>query len=840
MSSNLSSEDIEIIQDFVQESRDMIELLEPTIIELAGGIQEGACWEIMDCKNSNCPRHGALLEVPCWLHAGHIGGGLKVCQFADSEQECLACPVLTSLNGDGATMNAIFRLFHSMKGSASFLDLNNLSQVAHAAESLLDLIRSGKIRMAHSHVDLLCQACDFSKDALNQVERHFDESSMADKGIQLSQKLEEAITLSLAKASTDNLTASAEAVENQSKEPHPAPPIVREPIDSFIQEAGRLAKNIEQGLLAWAECPESEKFVSKTLKSIHNFKESCGFSEVQAVDKLGNVMEGLLDSGQNVRTNSDETLAAALLEELVILQETFDEVDGEGFGYAADLEIRLTGLTALLENALEQTSTQPNKIRLGELLLEKGLIDSGALAEALEIQKKPVGEILVEMGKVDRDQLEQALDEQKLRPPKEKKKATPEGAGTPLKRQDIRVDLTKLDALVNLVGELVIAENMVLNHPDLAGLELEDFQKSGQQMNKIIRELQELTMNIRMVPVSGLFRRMIRLVHDLSSKSGKKVELQLSGKETELDKTVIETITDPLVHLLRNAIDHGLETTEERLLAGKPEKGSIRLSAQHEEGGVLIILEDDGQGLNLDKIRAKAMAKGLISDQDMKMSDQEVAKLICLPGFSTADSITSVSGRGVGMDVVTQNLEKIKGQIDITSKPGEGTRISLRIPLTLGIIDGMLARVGGEKCIIPTLAIREVFTPVKSRLVNTPDGQTLAEVRGKFHSILKLHDILLETPGEIGWEDKILILVETNGTQICLLADEILGQQQAVIKGLPGYFGNIKGLSGCTIIGDGEICLILDVGSLPELLACKEIKTQTADVTAGEEGTKNQ
>jgi two-component system chemotaxis sensor kinase CheA len=336
-------------------------------------------------------------------------------------------------------------------------------------------------------------------------------------------------------------------------------------------------------------------------------------------------------------------------------------------------------------------------------------------------------------------------------------------------------------------------------------------------MSKIIRDLQEMAMVLRMVPVSGLFRRMIRLVHDLSAKAGKKVDLQLSGEETEVDKTVIETITDPLVHLLRNSLDHGLESPSDREKAGKSEKGLVKLSARHEEGEVWITVEDDGWGLNRDKLLAKASSKGLITGNGSDMSDKAVFNLIFAPGFSTAEKITDISGRGVGMDVVRKNLEKINGKIDVESRQGKGTRVRLRIPLTMAIIDGMLIRVGLTRCILPLLAIREIFCPELGAITVTPDGLELVKVRGQFFPIVRLHDIVNNQPGTEKLNEGVLVLVEHQETRVCLFVDEILGQQQTVIKGLSEYLGNARCVSGCTILGDGQVCLILDVGTLVEV-----------------------
>jgi two-component system chemotaxis sensor kinase CheA len=298
----------------------------------------------------------------------------------------------------------------------------------------------------------------------------------------------------------------------------------------------------------------------------------------------------------------------------------------------------------------------------------------------------------------------------------------------------------------------------------------------------------------------------------------------LIGEETEMDKTVIETITDPLVHLLRNSLDHGLEPPDERLAAGKNEKGTVRLTARHEEGEVWVTIEDDGRGLNKEKILEKAISKGLIEGDGSDLTDKQINNLIFAPGFSTAAKITDISGRGVGMDVVKKNLEKIKGKIDVYSTPGQGSKIILRIPLTLAIIDGMIVRVGTASCIVPTLSMLEAFRPVAEQITTTPDGEELAKVRENFLPIIRLYEILGKKPDSSKLEDGILIVLEYQETRFCLFIDEILGQQQTVIKGLSNFIGNVPGVSGCTILGDGNVCLILDVGTLVDSAESKKNK----------------
>ncbi|WP_321394027.1 chemotaxis protein CheA [uncultured Desulfuromusa sp.] len=757
MSMPLDDDQIEIIQEFATESRDMIEQLEPAIIELGQ-------------------------------------------------------------NSDSEILNAIFRLFHSMKGSAGFLEFDHMTRVAHAAENLLDLIRNGEIELIPDHVTLLCAACDFAKEALDMVESDYNDDAMVAPADEISAQLHQAIEVAKneEEVQEDPQPAMEETAEKpeaeQVNDDFPAMEITEEMRLSFVQEGNELLQNTEQGLLAWGENPENNDSIGEIFRNIHSFKGNCGFFGFSQIEKLSHQMENILDRVKSGSKLAVENPADQLLTALDILQKAVNNISDGKDDSVENLEDHLNDLQTLIAPLL------------GDFLVEEG-VQQEAISHAVETQKKPVGAILVEQGTASTEQVNSALQKQQSKIEQTKANVKPAArTKTPAKRQDIRVELGKLDSLINLIGELVIAENMLIHNPDLKGLELENFGKAGQHMSKLVRELQEMAMTIRMIPVSGLFRRMIRLVHDISVKAGKKVDLMLIGEDTEMDKTVIETITDPLVHLLRNSLDHGLEPPDERLAAGKNEKGTIRLSARHEEGEVWVTIEDDGRGLNKEKILEKAISKGLIEGDGSDLTDKQINNLIFAPGFSTAAQITDISGRGVGMDVVKKNLEKIKGKIDVSSTPGEGSKIVLRIPLTLAIIDGMIVRVGTATCIVPTLSMLEAFRPEMDQITMTPDGDELAKVRDNFLPIVRLHNILEKTPDSQNLSEGILIVLEYQETRFCLFIDEILGQQQTVIKGLSDFIGNVPGVSGCTILGDGGVCLILDVGTLIDSAESKKDK----------------
>jgi two-component system chemotaxis sensor kinase CheA len=395
----------------------------------------------------------------------------------------------------------------------------------------------------------------------------------------------------------------------------------------------------------------------------------------------------------------------------------------------------------------------------------------------------------------------------------------------------IRVAIDKIDALVNMVGELVITQSMLSRFAERFDPEDQPKLAAGlAQLERNMRELQEAVMRIRMLPIRFAFSRFPRLVHDLSAKLGKKVELRLTGGETELDKTVMERIGDPLVHLVRNALDHGIETPEVRRARGKPETGVLHLHAYHQSGHIVIEVRDDGAGLDREKILAKARARGLVKDEH-GLSDDRIYEIIFQPGFSTAEQVSDVSGRGVGMDVVRRNIKALGGRVEVQSRPGEGTTITIRLPLTLAIVDGQTVRVGGETYIIPLVSIVETVR-IRRQQVNVVAGRAeVVRLREQYLPLVRLYEVLGVEPQTRDLEQGLVVVVAGEGRQAGLFVDELLGQQQVVIKSLEANFMRVPGLAGATILGDGTVALILDV---PELIALAQARLGASSSGAGE------
>ncbi|WP_371375816.1 chemotaxis protein CheW [Sporomusa aerivorans] len=378
----------------------------------------------------------------------------------------------------------------------------------------------------------------------------------------------------------------------------------------------------------------------------------------------------------------------------------------------------------------------------------------------------------------------------------------------------ISVNVAKLDGLMDLVGELVITQAMVTQNTDLQGLKLESFHKTARHLEKMTGELQDMVMSIRMVPLATTFQKMHRIVRDMSKKLNREVRLELIGEQTEVEKNVIENISDPLMHLIRNAIDHGIEIQEERSLAGKPAYGTITLEARHAGSDVLILIKDDGRGLNKEKILERARINNLICKPESELTDKDIFSFIFLPGFSTKENVTEFSGRGVGMDVVAKNIHNIGGTVAIDSVPGAGSTITLKIPLSLAIIDGMIFEVGRARYTLPITSIRESFRPKEKAIITDPDGNEMIMLRGQCHPILRLHRTFGVQTEITKFTEGILIMVENNTRTICLFADHLVGEQPVVIKALPPYLkaiSPVNGVAGCTLLGDGSISLILNV-----------------------------
>jgi two-component system chemotaxis sensor kinase CheA len=715
----------------------------------------------------------------------------------DAEPQIIAMEekALSSGEVDREVLNTIFRLFHSLKGSASFLDLQTVTRITHEAETLLDLFRKGQAVINGKHVNLLIRTSDFIRKILNTVETQLSDEEYAEGAGEILEDYQKSIDL------ITKTSASPNGLEQAGFDEHI---ITAEMNRRFFEEASEHLDKTEKMLLVLEKSPENLEYADQAFRSLHSFKGNAGFFGYRELEVLSHHAETLLDRIREGEKACDSKAVSFLLIAVDALREGAARVESSG-------KLEVPGMNEIIAH-------------LDRLAAEPGGNNGEKVCGADECNPEHVPNGGYEKPAENENEVAAPATQILRQVPKTGNSGGGNGEGTgpsggrnkqPLPAQQvIRVDLEKLDRLLDLVGELVIAEAMVANNQDLKGMELGGFEKAVLQLDKITRDIQEVAMSMRMVPLAGTFRKMVRLVRDLTQKESKKVNLEIIGEDTEVDKTVIEQISDPLVHLIRNAVDHGIESPGERSSLGKPETGKVTITAKHAAGDVWIIVEDDGKGLDREKILRKGMEHGLIRSDGWDLKDEEVWELIFEPGFSTAGKITSISGRGVGMDVVKRNIEKLGGKVNVRSKTGAGTMFAVRIPLTLAIIEGMVVKVGNCRYTIPIGSIKESIQPVADQITMTPGDLEVVRIRGEMLPVVRLHELYKVPPKFTDLTEGILIVVENNEKKGCLFVDELLGQQQVVIKGLSGYLGRVRSISGCAILGDGDVSMILDIADL--------------------------
>jgi two-component system chemotaxis sensor kinase CheA len=548
-------------------------------------------------------------------------------------------------------------------------------------------------------------------------------------------------------------------------------------LQEFVSESQDHIQNSESALLTLETNPEDADALSAVFRAFHTIKGTAGFLNLTHVQTLAHRAESLLDRARKGSIRLIGGYADLALESADTLKQMISAIAGYKDGDLPQPPATLGNLIIRLENpesyGISETDSSQESIhlRIGDILVAQKKVSRDDLeAVASKPTEKPIGETLVESGLVQASDIARALRTQ------QKMNGTHQATET-----TVRVGTNRLDNLINMVGELVIIQSMVAQNDWITGQKDRILSNNVSQMSKITRDLQDLSMSLRMVPLKGTFQKMARLVRDLAKKSGKTVNFTTEGEDTEIDRNMVESLNDPLVHMIRNAVDHGIESSEERIAAGKSSTGTITLRAYHSAGNVVIELHDDGKGLNREKIIDKAIQNGSIqSSKDLSESD--IFKLIFQAGLSTAEQVTDISGRGVGMDVVRKNIEAMRGRVDVQSESGKGSIFSLRIPLTLAIIDGMLLKVGEERYIIPTLNVKQAFRPEQSSITTVTGRGEQVMLRGNLLPIFRLHQAFSVENAEEEPTNALLLVVEHEGESCALLADELLGQQQVVIK----------------------------------------------------------
>ena len=605
--------------------------------------------------------------------------------------------------------------------------------------------------------------------------------------------------------------------------------ITPEMVESFVAETTDLLDSTEHNLLQIESDPSDAPQIDEAFRSIHTIKGNAGFFGFGNIEKMCMDIETRMDDVRKGKRKADHTIVTELLTNLDQLLNALQAISGPGDaapventdagGSTADNSSEAEEEDWDLDDDDENDEDDEDDERdggsgsykpLGDLLVEMGVISENDVETALEEQQRKIGEILIKQGAAKEEIVEKVLAAQTTARAEAKKK----DEQYKVKRKDIRVDMRRLDKLFDLMGELITAEAMVISHPEMEGVEIESFSRAASSMSKITREMQEITMAIRMIPLEGLFNKMRRLVRDLARKFEKKIDLHLSGQETEMDRNVIEEISDPMVHIIRNSIDHGIEDADIRESRGKAAAGNIWLDAKYEGNEIWITIKDDGGGLNREKILKKARENGLIEGSGEEMPDEEAFKLIFEPGFSTADQVSEISGRGVGMDVVRRNIDKLRGKIGTESSPGNGTSIILKIPLTLAIIDSIIFRVGEMLYSLPIEDIIEFQKIEKRQLTATSNGEEVLRLRNEIMPIIELYRFYNIKNSITNPEEGLFIIAQTGQKKAAILVDEIIGNRQVVVKPLPDYMGEIRAVSGCSVLGSGEICLIIDTSAL--------------------------
>lgn len=677
---------------------------------------------------------------------------------------------------DDDSINEIFRTMHTIKGSSAMMGLTSISTLAHRVEDMFFVIREDHSKMNdqnRGHIfDLLFQASDFFKSEVDAIQAGEDYQP------------------------ADSSVLTAEIEQEAAEVKGEAPPTPK------AQSVTLNEMPAEQQFAEVASAPVSTASESKKRYVRVFFEDDCQMENIRAFALISHVKDSC-ESLESVPASPETNSACSadivrdglllIFEPIASLEEVYAMIES-----AMNIKSYEDVTDEMVGSAPAPTPVETVAPAIAPTLQDETFSDAppAAAAPAAPQATAPVVEAANEPAAA----------------------AASIKSGMMGKQSLISVNQSKLDQLMDIMGEIVIAESMVASNPELKGLQLDNFYKSTRQLRKLTDQLQDVVMSIRMVPLTGVFQKMNRIVRDMNKKLGKEVDLVTLGGETEVDKTINDVLGDPFMHMIRNSMDHGIENSEERRAAGKAEQGTITLSAQNVGGEIVITLADDGKGLDRDKILSKAANNGILTKSESEYSDKEIYGLIMLPGFSTNEVVTEFSGRGVGMDVVRKNLETVGGSISVDSKRGQGTTFTIKIPLTLAIVDGMEIAVSDDTYTIPITSIKSTFKlSEETQLLSDPDGNEMIMLRGDCYPIMRLHQIY-NIPTEItNLQDGIFIQVENDVKSACLFVDQLIGEQQVVVKPFPLFLNryDIKnsGLSGCTIMGDGSISLILDVNN---------------------------
>lgn len=673
-------------------------------------------------------------------------------------------------HGGDEVLRALRRQVHTWKGELGIIGAEGLAKSLHKIEDALESVAPEQ----YSNVtDALLDLKDLMSNAFAALQNGATATLNPDPILQRMTAPE--IPAEVAPEVPVKVVQAAPSFPNMDGDYFLIPDGVDvELVGEFLTESEEHFTIVESGMMSIESDPGDAESVNSVFRAFHTVKGVASFVGVSYITELAHKSENLLDRVRKGTLQPSGPFVDVVFESLDLLRRLIQD----------------------LPNAVAQGRKQipPNYASLMHRLEHP---------ELWQTQDDSADQTSPEESEEDSTRLAAAPDTAQRN----------EGAATSVATTTdatVKVNMSRLDNLINMVGELVIAQAMVSQDPAIAKGADRKLVQNVAQLAKITRSLQELSLSMRMVSVRATFQKMARLVRDVARKANKLVEFEMAGEETELDRNMVEAIADPLVHMVRNAVDHGIEAPAERDKSGKPKTGTVKLSAAHEGGSVVITLRDDGKGLNRDRIISKAIEKGLI-DPAAQLTDREIYNLIFLPGFSTAEKITDISGRGVGMDVVRTNIEKLRGSVEIDSTPGAGSIFRIRLPLTLAIIDGMVVRVGSQRFIIPTIAITESIRPQPQDIITVHGRGEMVKLRGQLIPICRIHSAYDIADAGVVPHKSILLVAEAKTSRIAIMADALLGQHQVVIKSLGKLFDGMEGVAGCAILGDGRISLILDV-----------------------------
>ncbi|HRK32239.1 MAG TPA: chemotaxis protein CheA [Tepidisphaeraceae bacterium] len=679
-------------------------------------------------------------------------------------------------------------------------DFPGLGQVHSLIESF-----AAALPRSESWTDAAGQLSDSARGLVEKIILR-DVSDVEDSLRQLGQTTEEILKLIPGESPGSDLVSVEESKSDGDAPTEVASDLI-DPQDAglvcdFILEAREHIESSEAALLILDQSPGDLDAINALFRAFHTIKGVAGFLKLGQIGALAHAVESLMDLARSQSICLTTKSIDALLRSVDLMKIMLNAV--EEAVKAATSPPDQAALAPIIR-ALQDCAQPGVDVSRSEQHSERETLPPVEAANDAP-PTVPATQVSAAVASAGQE-VPPASPMRNAVPPTNAAPATNAAAGADAV---VKVTTKRLDSLVDAIGELVIAQTMV--RQDVAAMAPPNHRvlRTINQVSKIARELQELSMSMRMVPIQGVFQKMSRLARDLSQKSGKDFELEVIGGDTELDRGLVETISDPLVHMVRNSADHGIESAHDRELAGKPRAGRIQLRAYHQAGNVVVEVSDDGRGLNKARILKKAQERGIVP-AGKELSEQEIYKLIFAAGLSTAEAVTDVSGRGVGMDVVLRNVESLRGRIDIASKEGSGSTFTIRLPLTLAVIDGLVVRVGTERYVIPISSIEQSLRPTAGQVFTLQGRGEMCMVRDQLVPIVRIHTLFGVEPTQHDPNEALLVIVQCGSTRCCLMVDELLGQQQVVIKSLGGGVGQTKGVSGGAILGDGNVSLILDV-----------------------------